>query len=389
MSKGRKTIGNIKVNIGISYQRIQDMKITTKEGTHGRLSLEVEVDEGMQNSSILSLIGQKVEVTLDDGTRLFTGTCSGAGIENTAEYKCVRIEAASGSIAMDREPKDCVFQDPGKTLKAIADKIGGSYGAEITLDSDVPIPHIVSQNHETDWEFLKRIAAAEGKVLYTDILEDGIRIFMGKTGLREFSDTALGDAQMTRDASELASMEANEGSAEGYMIDVMQCGSEELTMSAGDNAGIYTVRAGEVRVDGGMLVNSVSYGYPDSIRPSVDAASQPGLEGRILQGTVAAVSGNMVQVQFDADSGMGAPAWIPYESAISNSFYCMPDEGDRSFRHPLPVRCPRPQDQRGDRGREPLPVPLRQRGMPHAQHPPERGGRGCGCRHTSELQSRE
>ena len=96
MSKGRKTIGNIKVSMAIAYQRVLDMKITTKEGTHGKLSLEVEVDEGMQNSSILSLIGQKVEVTLDDGTRLFTGTCSGAGIENTAEYKCVRIEAASG-----------------------------------------------------------------------------------------------------------------------------------------------------------------------------------------------------------------------------------------------------------------------------------------------------
>ena len=237
MSKDRKTTGNIKVSMAIAYQRVLDMKITTKEGTHGRLYLKVEADEGMQKDSIRPMIGQKVEVTLDDGTKLFTGTCSGAGIENTAEYKCVRIEAASGSIAMDREPKDCIFQDPGKTLKAIADKIGGSYGAEITLDSDVPIPHIVSQNHETDWEFLKRIAAAEGKVVYTDILEDGIRIFMGKTGLREFSDTVLGDAQMTRDASELASMEANEGSAEGYMVDMMKCESEELTMSAGDNAG--------------------------------------------------------------------------------------------------------------------------------------------------------
>lgn len=317
MSNGRKTIGDIKANIGISYKRIHDMRITTKEGIHGRLYLQVEVDEKLQPGSVLSLVGQKVEVTADDGIRLFAGICTSAGFGNTAGYRRVRIEAADSSVRMDKEPKDCIFQDPGKTLKAIADKIGENYGAEIKLDSDVPIAHIVSQNHETDWEFLKRIAAAEGKVLYTDIMEDGIRIFMGKTGLREFADTALGHGRTKSD--------------EGSIIDVMQYESEELTMSAGDHAGIYTVREGDIHVDGGMLVNSVSCGYSDSIRPTVEKTSKPGLEGRVLWGTVTAVSINMVQVRFDADSGMGCPSWLAYESAMSSSLYSMPDKGDRIF----------------------------------------------------------
>ena len=331
MSNGKKTIGNIKVNIGIAYHRILDIKIVTKEGTHGRMHLQLEADESMQKNNLQPLIGQKVEATLDDGTRIFTGICTGAGLSNTASYKSVTIEAASKSIEMDKEPEDKIFQDPSKTLGQIAKQIGSGYGAELTLDKDVAISHIVSQKKETDWEFLKRIAAAEGKVIYTDILEDGIRIFIGKTGLRKYDETTLRKNETVRDVAQMARMEANEGCGEGYMVDLMHGETEELTMSAGDRAGDYIVRAGEILVEKGMLVNRVSYGYPPSIRPSVEEKTEPGMANSVLQGTVTAVSGNQVQVQFDADSNMGAPTWIPYESAISNSFYSMPDEGDRVF----------------------------------------------------------
>lgn len=45
---------------------------------------------------------------------------------------------------------DRTFQDPAKTLQKIADEIGSAYGAQITLDKDVPITEIVSQKGETD-----------------------------------------------------------------------------------------------------------------------------------------------------------------------------------------------------------------------------------------------
>lgn len=46
-----------------------------------------------------------------------------------------------------------------------------------------------------------------------------------------------------------------------------------------------------------------------------------------------AVNGTTIQVQFDADAGdmSGNCVDIPYESPISNSFYCMPDVGDKVF----------------------------------------------------------
>ena len=51
----------------------------------------------------------------------------------------------------------------------------------------------------------------------------------------------------------------------------------------------------------------------------------------VLTGTVTAVSGNQIQVAMDSEAGGGGQTWIPYESFLSNSFYCMPDVGDTVF----------------------------------------------------------
>ena len=331
MSIKKYTTGDIRADIGMPYRSVENIRITSCEGTHGRLYLTVCADETTAPDEIQRLAGQPVHVRLADGTLIFAGTCKSAGLENRAGYKSVHMEAAGMSEKMDRGPKDRVFQDPGKTLAGIARLVAGEYGAEITLDSDVSIPHIISQNKETDWAFLKRLAASYKKVLHADILEDGIRIFMGKTGLREHGETVLSKGMPYRDVSEMARMEIIEGSAESYMIDRMRAEAESLTVSAGDNAGVYTVRTSEITADRGILVNRVEYGYPESIRPDTESVSEPGFSNSVLQGTVTAAEGNMVQVQYDTDSNMGAPAWIPYESAVSNSFYSMPDEGDRVF----------------------------------------------------------
>ncbi len=332
MSDNRPTIADIEIQAGIAYQSVCDIKITSQEGTHGRLQVLLEVSEEIQPRDVQALYEQTVIVRLKDGTKLFSGICTGGGLSNNGGYKQVRIEAATHSVRMDCMPMDRTFQDPAKTLQKIADEIGSAYGAQITLDKDVPITEIVSQKGETDWNFLSRIAASWGKVIYTDILSDTINIFVGMTGIRNGSSDDLGECGgVTRNNTELSSMNANLGRGEGYEVDVMSCETRNLNLAAGDNAGIYAIRSGEITAENGIIVNRVSYGYPPSVRPSVEAFTQPDLEGSILQGTVLQVAGNEIQVQFDTDAGGGGIKWIPYESAISNSFYCMPDEGDTVY----------------------------------------------------------
>ncbi len=332
MEKYEKTIGEIKVNTGIACQSVLDMKITSMEGMHGTLAITFETDEGTTPDAVRGLKDRPVTVSLGDGTRLFAGICTSAALETAGGYKKVHVGAATTSIKMDRKPVKKTFQDPSKTLRGVAEEVCQAYGADITLDSDVPVKQVLSQDNETDWQFLKRIAAAQGKVLFTDILADGIRIFMGETGFREEDGSVLGEAVgYGRDGAELASMVANTGSGEGYDVDMMSCETGVLTLSAGDRAGRHVIRKGEITVRGGVIVNTVGYGYPDSVRPTVEASSQPGFSSNILQGRVTAVEGNEIQVQFDTDAGPGNAAWVPYESSISNNFYCMPDIGDTVY----------------------------------------------------------
>lgn len=135
----------------------------------------------------------------------------------------------------------------------------------------------------------------------------------------------------SRDVGELA--RASElDTVSGYMYDTMEYTSAEPCASAGDIIdGKYCVRRSELTLEQGTLTNRLWLGYEDSIQPSVEESTQPSFTSGVLQGTVLAVSGNEVQVRFDSDAGGGSAMWMPYESPISNSFYCMPDEGDRVF----------------------------------------------------------
>lgn len=45
MSDNRPTIADIEIQAGIAYQSVCDIKITSQEGTHGRLQVLLEVSE--------------------------------------------------------------------------------------------------------------------------------------------------------------------------------------------------------------------------------------------------------------------------------------------------------------------------------------------------------
>ena len=139
MSIKKYTTGDIRADIGMPYRSVENIRITSCEGTHGRLYLTVCADETTAPDEIQRLAGQPVHVRLADGTLIFAGTCKSAGLENRAGYKSVHMEAAGMSEKMDRGPKDRVFQDPGKTLAGIARLVAGEgkdYTAEYTNNID-------------------------------------------------------------------------------------------------------------------------------------------------------------------------------------------------------------------------------------------------------------
>ena len=235
MNKERYTVSDIIIESGINYNRILAFEIISQQGEHGRMSVLLEVPENTSQSQILKSKDSNVTVTLKSGTRLFAGICYNTVISYTAGYNCVRMEAYTKSMHMDMKKKKTVFQDPAKTLQGILEHVCMPYNALLVLDSDPLISSIEYQQDETDWNFLKRLAALYGKAVFTDIQNDGIIIYCGEQGFRRYSDEVLGrECEIRRDMAEFARAEELGNSVSGYMYDTKEYLSAEPGIAAGD-----------------------------------------------------------------------------------------------------------------------------------------------------------
>ena len=333
METKKYTVADIILQTTIKHGSIQALEITSSQGEHGKLVLTMEVDESMEAARAESYIGTDISVGIKDRAFMFAGVCKEVVLSNQASYKTVRVTAYTSSIKMDEEAKKKTFQNPSKTFKQVADTIVGSYGATVSMDEDCPISQVLYQQNETDWSFLKRVAASEGKTVYVDTASSSPQIYIGKLGFRTFGAEVLGESLgSSRDVAEMSCAEANGQAAEGYMFDTYSCYCNALEASAGDKIDdVKVIKSGEIRLEKGVLENCITYAYEEGIKPTQEESTQPSLNKSVLTGKVQTISGNQIQVELDTDGGAGDMVWVPYESYISNSFYCMPDEGDTVF----------------------------------------------------------
>ena len=333
MQTQKYTVADLELQTAIAHGSIISLEITSAQGEHGKLHLTMEVDENTTMSQAESCIGTDISVSIKGGQPIFAGVCKDIALTNQASYKTVQLTAYTASIKMDEKPTQKTFQNPSKTLQQVAESVAGAYGAAVTLDKDVPISQVLYQQNETDWAFLKRIAAAEQKTVFIDIKSASPQIYIGKLGFRSFGAEILGEELgSSRDVGEMQRAKANGQKAQGYMYDTYDCKCNTLDASAGDKIDdVKVVKKSTIKLERGVLENYITHAYEEGIHPTVAEAIQPSSNKSVLTGTVQNVNGNQVQVQLDTDGGSGDMVWAPYESSISNSFYCMPDIGDTVF----------------------------------------------------------
>lgn len=153
-------------------------------------------------------------------------------------------------------------------------------------------------------------------------------------GFATYPESDLGQVQsVSKDISELRQVQKNQDStAAAYAYENQSYVSENLAIAAGDHIGKETVLEHLIMGQKGVLTNQIQVQKSSCTAPSYQSQATPSIASGIVTGTVTAVDGNQIQVQFDANGGIGGGlTWIPYESVISNSFYCMPDVGDKAF----------------------------------------------------------
>ncbi|MBD5464500.1 MAG: hypothetical protein HDR22_01530, partial [Lachnospiraceae bacterium] len=335
MRKGKITISELKIKIDVSYGKVLDIQIENLENDHGKMLLSLEALEETAKEKLLQLRGSLVSVFVREKKPLFCGQCTNVMIYEQGGYKTFQLEVYANTYSLDMEKHTRTFQSPSKTLLDIFQEVLEAYPADIRMQKNPGISTVVYQQDETDWTFLKRIANQYEMQIYGDTRTAQIVIAVGTLQLQKHPATVLerklGESKNIESQRQI--MMNLDPLAASYQFESVEYLCECLPAIPGDAIERETIKKNTLINRGGILENRVLVGKTADITVPYEKSSGKNFVSNILTGKVISIEGNHIQVQFDADAKdmAGNCVDVPYESPISNSFYCMPDEGDQVF----------------------------------------------------------
>lgn len=335
MDKGKITLSQVLIEIDITYEHVLHIEIDNKENQHGKMILVLEMREETTLGDVLPLKGTHVVVKLPDGSVMFNGICRETAFSEQSGYKELRLEILSTTIIMDETRCTETFQSPSKSLQNIVAGIARKHNALFYLKDNEDINTVIYQKEETDWGFLKRLSNQYNQYIYADTRSEVPSFAIGTNGLKTQSAGVLSKRiSANKDIRELRTIRGNmDSSAASYQFQYEEYLCDDLTMIPGDVIGENTISANQIINNGGILENHILISRTTETKPNyVETVSELTTSG-VLTGTVIDVIGTNLQVQLDTDTQdmEGNCVEIPYESPISNSFYCMPDIKDTVF----------------------------------------------------------
>lgn len=335
MDRGKTTVSELTVKVGIAYEHILDFRVVNRENTHGKMFLLLEVSDTIQFADAMSLQGTSVTVELPDGRILFSGICKESAFSEQADYKTIRLEVYSHTIVMDEVRRTETYQSPTKKLDNIVGEIASQYGVSYKLHKNPSIQEVVYQKEETDWTFIRRLANQFQQQLYAETRSITPGFVAGTKGLAFHDESVLGKRMsVSKDMDELRRVLCNgDSGAASYQFEAEEYLCENLTVIPGDVIGRDTVKMNRIINHGGILENRIALSKTEVAKPKYELMVSKQHVNSVLTGKVIGITGNTLQVQFDTDAQdmAGNCVDVPYESPISNSFYCMPDIGDKVF----------------------------------------------------------
>ncbi len=330
------------------YTAVQDIKITSTVNEHAVASVTVQIRDGREEEYLDMLTGETwVRITgvgePDGGagtvyTVLFHGIVMDFSFSHDSRGTTMHLELASGTVLMDLEPHFRVFQNENALCASIHERITGAYPdgrVTCTEGGSDRTAGILIQYRETDWEFLKRMAAASGRCLVPDALRKGVRYTVGlpegigrdipadhiriRLDMREYMEKTHGGMTQLRagDMPELA------------VTDREICQTGDRMSYQGREYYIYRI---ETVYRGGECLHTYHLRRKEALSPL--PVPHESITGCSFDAVVTSVQKDRVQVEIAGDewNAQDGKAWFPYATVYSSAdgtgWYCMPEPGD-------------------------------------------------------------
>ena len=278
---------------------------------------EMKVKElGMHNSTA-KIIGKQ-----ENGSEfiLFNGVIATWMIKNTDGQKRLEMELYDHTYEMDIVEKIRSIQNINSTYKAIVDNILEDYdGAvgDVPLKGENKIEEYLVQYNETDWEFIKRLAARIGTCIFTDITYNGIKFYMGVPQLNNDKRIeALEYGFGKNKECKFCYVKSRDYLSLGCRVEFQ--GKEYINTKV------------ETTLIGGELYHT--YKLVKEMDIVNDEYDNNKIAGISLVGTVDDVKEDTVKIKLDQEVLEGELLWFPYATIYSSpdrtGWYCMPEIND-------------------------------------------------------------
>lgn len=310
----------LKIISEIEFVNILKLIMTYKKEEHvhveiqGIVNHEISIDviSGYSGSSIIICdIGNDREV-------LFSGIIEDIEIKCAGMLHTVRLQCFSHTILMDREAKNCSYQNTKMTYRNIIEDVTQEienreiiYGIQ---DREMESPVIRYQ--ETDWQFVKRIASYMGVSIMPIMNTRGVGLSIG---LRDGSEHSIADSERVK-----------------YIITKDKCLYYELINQQPWEIGDKVIYKGNrlyiVEKRAEFIKSILQYTYILADKQYIDKKPYENinLKGISLKGTTIAVEKEQIKIHLQIDDSQKTEEayWFPYLPETGNVMYCMPEIGD-------------------------------------------------------------
>lgn len=335
------TSGNLIISSKLNISDIREFDLEIEKNCHtvAKITGFVPAETG-QSPVFQNLEGSSVTVSVadEDGKEavppIFCGFMKNVEIWQEGNGYKARIEAVSPTVLLDLEEKSRSFQKIDMTYEELVRSVlsDTEKAGVIFRIEDRKIGKPIYQYRETDWEFLKRIAAQLG----TSLLPEGVslkpELYFGlplgdpaeEKGVRpertwfdkEYYTYYRGQYQFSKlqfICYEISSYESWKPGNHILMFD----GRETVVLSK------------RCRLENGLLVYHYTVGSPHAFGTA--GYDNPKMSGVSLVGTVLETKQESVRVKLDIDGEQPSDEgyWYPWMPETGNLMYCMPETGER------------------------------------------------------------
>lgn len=308
----------VKIVSEINFINLQKLIMEWKKDEHAYIEVEgiIDSESHEMNHYIEGMI--KVYDVEAGEELLFSGIITGVELECKGMLHTIKLHCYSRTILMDKEEKNCSYQNIHLTYLTIIQNMMQEIknSRVICNQEDKEIEFPVIRYKETDWQFIKRLAAYLQTSVISLVDGDGPGVAIGLIG---------GNVNRVDKFDNIK-----------YIIDKNKCLFFKIInyekWHIGDSIIYKGYRLYVVEKRAEFAGGSLQYTYllTSEIYFNKNKYINISLKGISLKGNVIAVEGEKVKLHLliDKKQEIEEAYWFPYLPETGNIMYCMPETGD-------------------------------------------------------------